>query len=392
MASIYSNSHVTISATNCSDSQSRCLISRQKPLRITYTSTVGKEYAIRARKILEHHPAFDVCEPARLVGPVMSRAWVLQEHVLSTRVLHYTRTELVFECRSAYRCECKATGRRIHTHTTPSLIPRAVAKYQKHKKGDRHAVRSAWHSLVGEYSRRKLTVARDKLPALSGVAARLALGSKYVAGLWAENIAEDLLWSVQPMEEKELRDRYTLDEYRAPSFSWASLDVPISYYAPDAEERELSKATVKLVSSAVALDGVNAFGAVKEASVRLSGPGLGAILSASQREGVWEYTLIIPGTSAIRISHDCLFVEHTSTAENGTKSGTTSIRRARLGEEPACFKVDVLCLSVVRYDGWISGLVLGESDRVGGAWERLGTFAAGTEVFQKAEKREVQLV
>lgn len=393
MSSIYSNSHFTISATDSPNSQSRILTPRSKPLRITYTNTVGKTYAIRARKILEHHPVSETCEPARIIGPVMSRAWVLQEHVLSTRVLHYTRSEIVFECRSAYRCECGATVRRPHVHTTPGLIPRAVARCQKQKRkmGDRHALWSAWHCLVEEYSRRKLTVGRDKLPAISGIAARLALGSKYIAGLWADNIAEDLLWSVRVTEGKdpEARNRYALDEYRAPSFSWASLDVPVSYYAPDDEERELCRSTVKLVSSSAKLDGVNVFGAVKDASLCLSGSCLKAILSSSQREGVWEYTLIIPGTSAISISHDCLLVEHQTRV--GSKSGT-SIRRARPGDGPACFKVDVLCLTVVRYDNWISGLVLGQSNSVDRAWERLGTFAAGTEVFQKAEMREVQLL
>ena len=42
------------------------------------------------------------CEPNtwRLGGPVMDRAWTLQERELSNRILHFPRTELLWECKT----------------------------------------------------------------------------------------------------------------------------------------------------------------------------------------------------------------------------------------------------------------------------------------------------
>lgn len=38
--------------------------------------------------------------------PLLWRGWVLQEQLLSRRVLHFTRRELVWECRTHARCQC----------------------------------------------------------------------------------------------------------------------------------------------------------------------------------------------------------------------------------------------------------------------------------------------
>jgi hypothetical protein len=70
-----------------------------------------------------------------------------------------------------------------------------------------------------------LTFARDKLPALSGIARRIhgQKGGQYLAGLWRdERIEAQLCWRV---DEPKIRPT----EWRAPSWSWASVDGPISY-------------------------------------------------------------------------------------------------------------------------------------------------------------------
>lgn len=187
MASIYQNSYVTISATNASDGGGRCLSDRQKPVKIPYENSTKKEFALRARVYPDHHPDANG-NPATPTGPLTSRAWALQEHVLSTRVLHYTATELMFECRTSYRCECMPERKtRI---TTPALIPRAVAS----KKAS--AIWTAWHHIVEQYSTRDLTMPGDKLPAISGIATKIrkATHTEYIAGLWKGNLAFDLLW------------------------------------------------------------------------------------------------------------------------------------------------------------------------------------------------------
>lgn len=382
MASIYQNSYVTISATNASDNSIRCLSDRPKPVKIMYENTQRKEFALRARMYSHHHPD-DNGNPAKPSGPLTSRAWALQEHALSTRVLHYTATELMFECRTSYRCECMPE--RKTRATTPALIPRAVASKNA------AAVWTAWHRIVEQYSSRKLTMPGDKLPAISGIASKIrkATNSEYVAGLWKNNLAFDLLWqrATPTPFDGEL---HALETWRAPSFSWSSLNAPVTYYTPDDEERETWMSNINLVACTAIPTGLNILGTVSDASLTLRGPANMAILSSRYVDHAWHYTLIIKGTSVIQITQDCCLVKAEVASDAG--QGLWTVRRALPKQPLSEFESDVLYLSAARNGDLISGIVLGLSERQPGAWERLGTFAAGAESLRHAEEREVLLV
>jgi hypothetical protein len=384
MGGIYENSYITISATNSGDGTTRCLVDRRKPVKLNYENTSGKEFALRARLIQDHHPDVQESEPAKLIGRLTSRAWALQEHVLSTRIMHYTATELLFECKTSCRCEC--TPSRKPLPTTPAIIPRAIARRHKHD----GAVWDAWHRIVEQYSKRDLTVANDKLPAISGVANKVkeAMSSPYIAGVWEHNLAPDLLWSTCSTAMPDAH-YFAPETYCAPSFSWASLSTPVSYYTPDEEERKVFQPSVAMVSSSVPMTGLNPLGGVTNAAITLNGPTTRAMLCSTQREGMWEYALLIKGTSVIRISHDCLLVENTAAVT--PSRGESTVRRARCGDKPSEFRLPVLCLGIARYDTWASGLVLSGPSESDGSWERLGTFSAGMEAFQSSEKEEVKL-
>ncbi|KAF1833342.1 HET-domain-containing protein [Decorospora gaudefroyi] len=384
MGSIYQNSYITISATNSGDSSARCLLERRKPVKIPYENTTGKEFALRARKILNHHPSHATHGgPAKPIGPLTSRAWALQEHVLSTRILHYTATELLFECKTSYRCECMPERRAYPT--TPSLIPKAVASK---KTG---AVWQAWQRIVEQYSSRNLTVATDKLPAISGVASKIrkATHSDYLGGLWMNNLASDLLWHANPTAAPTSAHRTALDAWRAPAFSWASLDVPITYTILDDEENDTFIPTVTLITCSSTPSGYNPLGTITDASFTLRGPTIPATLCSEQHQGKWEYTLLITGTSTIVINHDCLLVDTDLEADDRQQK---TVRRARSDDSLRPFKAPVLCFSLARYDSCVAGLVLGVSGRTNAAWERLGTFAAGTEALRGTEDKELVLV
>ncbi|KAF2183407.1 HET-domain-containing protein [Zopfia rhizophila CBS 207.26] len=384
MSAIYENSYITISATTSGDSQTHCLSDRRKPVKIDYRNTTGKEFALRARKILNHHPDAKEGTPARPTGPLTTRAWALQEHVLSTRILHYTETELLFECKTSYCCECQPSRKAYST--TPALIPKALGN------GKKYGICDAWQHIVSQYSKRELTVPMDKLPAISGIASRIqeATKSDYLAGLWRENLTSDLLWSANPSSNARLEPSWALDAYRAPTFSWASLDRTITYYEPDDHERTLFKPNIEILETEMSLTGLNSLGTVSDGWIRLRGPALYALLTSSEKDGRPEYSLLIKGTSAIQISHDCLLIEDEVPARLGEVEKT--VRRARAGEEIKEFKTRVLCLRVASYGDWLSGLVLGLSSRVTGAYERLGTFAAGIGETSRAGSREVKLV
>jgi hypothetical protein len=383
MGSIYQNSYITISATNSGDGSRRCLAERRKPVKIPYENTAKKEFALRARKVLDHHPKDNPDGgPARPIGPLSHRAWALQETVLSTRVLHYTATELLFECKTSYRCEC-APDRRV-CPTTPSLIPKAVSSK------DKHAIWDTWQRIVEKYSARNLTVASDKLPAISGIASKIrkATHSDYMAGLWKSNLASDLLWSASS-PPSITAGRYALDSWRAPSFSWASLDTAVAYAQLDEKERDTFKDTITLLTASIKPKGMNALGTLSDASITIRGPVTKATLSAEQNRGVWTYMLMIKGTSTITITPDCLLVNiNIKTEDDGEQR---SVRRARSDDSIEAFHAPVLCLTVANYDNLVAGLVLGISESNPEMWERTGTFAAGMEAIQNSEEQVLNL-
>ena len=79
--------------------------------------------------------------------------------------------------------------------------------------------------MVEIYSSRLLTFEKDRLTALSSLARTLKdqnLGN-YIAGLWSYNLPQGLAWISADPDAR--RPRY----YRAPSWSWSSIEGAISY-------------------------------------------------------------------------------------------------------------------------------------------------------------------
>ena len=383
MSSIYENSYVTIAAVTSGDSGSHCLTERCKTVNLQYLNTKGKVSTLKVRKILDHHPDPSEGTPARPRGPLMSRAWALQEHVLCSRILYYTSTELIFECRTAYRCECMPSPKKFAT--TPALIPNMLSSSKKNRTW------ATWHRVVAQYTKRRLTIPSDKLPAISGIASKIqdATKSTYLAGLWRDNLAEGLLWGSSPhLEPPHQANRLT--DWRAPSFSWASVDTEIQYYEPDVAEGVEARSNIDVIDAQCTLAGLNSLGEITDGFITLRGPVLEGILVAPE-PNEFAYQLLIKGASTMNVSPDSLLVEDDVGSESGIRSRT--VRRARPSETLKHFKSTVICLNIASYSHeWISGIVLGLSQRVPSAYERLGMFSSGSEFFQGAVEREIKLV
>ncbi|KAK0702060.1 heterokaryon incompatibility protein-domain-containing protein, partial [Lasiosphaeria miniovina] len=150
--------------------------------------------------------------------PLWQRAWVMQERVLPPRLLMFSDAQMSWLCRSDHASECallsSATGDRI------SLISLDIGTGSELEK-----LHNAWYDLVTDYTKCGLTVKSDIFPAISGIAStlqRAIAGEQFVAGLWRSDLARGLLWSAVD-STKSMPD---LREYRAPSWSWASLPGP----------------------------------------------------------------------------------------------------------------------------------------------------------------------
>ncbi|PLB38136.1 HET domain-containing protein [Aspergillus candidus] len=216
--------------------------------------------------------------------PLMERAWVTQELLLAPRVLHLTGSQLFWECYELNACEAYPGG------LPPNLPERWMMRdtlwtiLHSARRGPesrvmtavpeiRDAMRESWANIVEVYTACQLTYQSDKLMALSGFSRVMerALHDKYCAGLWRSTLITDLFW-LGPCNGLELCPRPS--PYRAPSWSWASLDGRVSLPSAYNEHCEVQTATQ------------DPFGAVTGGLLRLSGS-LTTIELRSRTDGGW---------------------------------------------------------------------------------------------------------
>jgi hypothetical protein len=201
MPQIFQEAYVTISASSAKSVNEGFL----QPRRSEPGARIKLPYKIPNRglgSVLLEEPR--QYTPAK--DPISLRAWTLQEHILSPRILDFGCKDLWWVCQTVKRCE---DGEPM-TKNIQIEIPFSLG---------------SWRSTLHDYTRRFLTFSGDKLPAISGVAAEYGniFQSEYLAGLWQFALPSDLLWSAARSDIS----RPTVQ--RAPSWSWAAVDGEISH-------------------------------------------------------------------------------------------------------------------------------------------------------------------
>ncbi|KIW21823.1 uncharacterized protein PV07_12753 [Cladophialophora immunda] len=202
-----------------------------------------------------------------LSSSLHNRAWVLQERLLSPRTIHFGE-QIFWDCREHKACETYPTGipdelsnhrtkawrqseqvlsPKSKVHPEPSqkswlgalqaylLPPRPVDRLIRQKKAYEY-----WSTAVEHYMRCELSHATDKLVAIQGLANKVhdMTGERYLAGLWdSPDLAHSLLWYTPGRQQANGRPSAKhgprcMRGYRAPSWSWASLDAKIVWKWP----------------------------------------------------------------------------------------------------------------------------------------------------------------
>ncbi|PYH88719.1 hypothetical protein BO71DRAFT_364883 [Aspergillus ellipticus CBS 707.79] len=178
-----------------------------------------------------------------------TRAWTLQERLLSPRKLYIGVTDMLglgfFTCpeRTDYGRDIEDIKRpRRHKSLDKLAIGASVVIGNDHFTQEQEEAKlyQTWYRIVEDYTCRDLTVSTDKLPALSGVAQMhaLAFGNQYTAGLWVQDLASGLLWapryamnpgSDRYFGERERKPLSRAEEYRGPSWSWCANDGQVEF-------------------------------------------------------------------------------------------------------------------------------------------------------------------
>ncbi|KAJ8489943.1 hypothetical protein ONZ51_g2648 [Trametes cubensis] len=159
------------------------------------------------------------------------RGWCLQERLLSTRSLIFTTQTLQLRCHSLTQ---NIGGAHHDDSNDVPRLPYAVFHPDQHiarGSDERNNTHGRWLKIVEDYSFRKLSDPSDKLTAISALAEMFApiLGPDYVAGLWRRTLLEDLLWESQSSGLASPDPGFS-SGYRAPSWSWASIDGPVRFW------------------------------------------------------------------------------------------------------------------------------------------------------------------
>ncbi|KAK1982969.1 heterokaryon incompatibility protein [Colletotrichum cereale] len=279
MHKVYSHSFCNISAAGAHDS-SKGLFFERDP-RLSHTADV--------RMCLEGlglPPGIDYLDCSIIdlgfwsngIGqcPLNTRGWVLQERLLSPRVLHFARDQLFWECREHTAAEC-------YPESLPMSLRNGVpANFKKldpvsrstqlATSGNNHDdpvfYHRVWDSVARAYSNTRLTKSSDKLIALSGVAKYFArrINDTYVVGMWRRYLASSLLWHVDKQAQVDGSPSTRPDIYRAPSFSWASVDGSVKT-APSTDANLL----IEVVGFHVDYVSVDTTGLVKGGYIDLKG-------------------------------------------------------------------------------------------------------------------------
>jgi hypothetical protein len=251
-----------------------------------------------------------------------------------------------------------------------------------------------WFQILADYSRRKLTFASDKFPAISGLVKELNHTlvtqvtyeeDQYIAGLWLGALADSLLWA--PEHPEAMTEPTDPGAYRAPSWSWARRDGATNPWSRDNRWPDIrpEDSTIEYIGHDIELDTWNEYGSIRHASLTLRA-GIAQIVRQKR---------CIGNNAAVRT----MGAYHIAWEDAGESLGFMTYDHIGLiGSEEAGDHLYAMQVKVHESSDstWITrcGLVIRPSTTAG-TFERVGTFQLDdehSEAFSIIEREDVILV
>ncbi|PVH68168.1 HET-domain-containing protein, partial [Cadophora sp. DSE1049] len=184
MQDVYTSAYCTVAATSAADAYSGFLERKTNSEYLYVQDDSGRTFYV----------CTDVADFDREVEGALlnTRAWVMQERLLSCRTIHFGASQMYWECGEGVYCEYL------------TQLARGTSKYFKlDPKFPNLLLRSGFaetirflQSLLADYSNRELSKDTDRAVALSGLAVRIAraLDCQECYGIFDLYLHRTLLW------------------------------------------------------------------------------------------------------------------------------------------------------------------------------------------------------
>jgi hypothetical protein len=224
MGAVFENAFCTIAATGAKDSRTGLFIGNsQERVRIPREPgrpELGYMY-FRTRPPPGRSQSVDF-------APLQSRGWVLQERILSRRIIHFAEDQVYWECDKSFSCEEGFRQHELHgklylrsdvslTRTSISELVESPESYIR--------LQQTWSLILKAYKRCNLSRKTDKLIAIDGLAKRIQKPTAFIYrdGIWFDKLPTKKAWYGLAWfaGEKSLISQM---QVIAPSWSWAAMD------------------------------------------------------------------------------------------------------------------------------------------------------------------------
>ncbi|KAH8756826.1 heterokaryon incompatibility protein-domain-containing protein [Hyaloscypha finlandica] len=253
MSEIYTNCILNIAAAHSTNSNGGCFVQRSNAnLSVTFMQNVIKScnesYAIIPKYFGSHAKQ-----------PLNRRAWVYQERLLSPRIIHYTESDVWWECAECYLPSTfyyglpstYKSGTNMYPPWDPdgkfrvefSWEPREMVDYGLNERQADDLTH--WKRTVEWYSQLDITYDRDVFPAIGAIASRLnehVYCTDYIAGFFKSDLPQSLIFERHTTKARSV--------YVAPSWSWASAQGEIKFIgAPGVPTAVIKSIETRLVNA-----------------------------------------------------------------------------------------------------------------------------------------------
>lgn len=195
MDKVYTHSHLNLSAVTANNTESSMFQPRDaRSFNGVVTASIAQKLGLgggrRRYRVIDPNS----WEETVARSHINARAWILQERILSPRILHFGFGQLFWECCTLSATEEYSDGLPpflkssvlLEDGELKNLDPGAQIDIRSNPMDNCRGSYEMWARIVEKYSRCDLTKSSDKLVALSGLAKRISniLNDAYVAGMW----------------------------------------------------------------------------------------------------------------------------------------------------------------------------------------------------------------